>query len=384
MNLRKDRLSNTMFLTNENAQYILTFLHRFLLDKFQFKLLDVLNEGQLRKIVETEMIGIYRKNGAETPVEQLNKMVLSELKEYFKKHYRLGAAAAATVAPPAPPPPPEMEALNLSEDSDFINRVQMLELQRKTFEAVAVAAAPSTSAGMNDLEFRQEGTKVPGQVSMIYMPSPPKIGKEIYIHSWQREWIYSAARSVYTWNGPLPQMPDALARIGCWIGPTAILQKAPSLVVRIQGAGGETQDVGLIPSYTCSYYAIYKPALESLGYIRVFGLPWRITLMTTDERVIDLGMDGDQYESFEPVYMHEGHTTLGLEVAERIKHYKIGDAIRVLTHTQELSMGTVMNVNQKSIEVDQVIKSGGYVMNFSQQHSLLLEMTTTSHRPVKN
>ena len=365
-----------MFLTNENAQYILTFLHRFLLDKFQFKLLEVLNEAQLRKIVETEMIGVYRKNDAvTTPVEQLNKMVLSELKEYFKKHYRLGAQAA-----------PEMEALNLSEDSDFINRVQMLELQRKTFEVAAPGAAAASAPapkGKNDLESGEGGTKVPGQISTIYMPAPPKIGKEIYIHSWQREWMYSASRSVYTWNGPLPQMQDTLARIGCWIGPTAILQKAPSLMIRIQGAGGETQDVGLIPSYTCSYYAIYKPALESLGYIRVFGLPWRITLMTTDERVIDLGMDGDTFESFEPVYMHEGHTTLGLDAA-RIKYYKIGDTIRVLTYAQELFMGTVINVNQKSIEVDQVIKSGGYVMNFSQQHSLLLEMTTTSHRPVKN
>ena len=220
---------------------------------------------------------------------------------------------------------------------------------------------------------------IPNAITTIYMPSPPKIGTEIFIHSWQREWIYSTQRSSFTWNGPFPKMQDSLTKIACWIGPISILQKAPCLKIQIQGVGSEAQEISLIPSYTCHLFAIYKPALESLGYIRRMSLPWKVSLKTMDDKILDMGEDGETYERFEASHV-VGHTLL---YCENPKRYTIGDTVRILTEKHDTVTAQVTNTNSSSIEVNEIIQVNGYIMNFTQQYSILMELTTSNHTPVQ-
>ena len=211
------------------------------------------------------------------------------------------------------------------------------------------------------------------------MPTPPKIGTEIFIHSWQREWIYSTQRSSFTWNGPFPKMQDSLIKIACWIGPISILQKAPCLKIVLQGVSSEIQEISLIPSYTCHLFAIYKPALESLGYVRRMSLPWKVSLKTMDGQSLDMGEDGDVYERFETSHIPE-HTIL---YCQHPKHYMIGDTVRILTEKHETFNAQVTNTNASSIEINQPIQTKGYLMNFTQQYSILMELTTSTHTPIQ-
>lgn len=362
------------YLTQENAQYILQILNRFLTDQYQFKIYDALDEPSIRKLLETYMLQIYRNGDKNRSIENLNKQTLSELKEYFKKTYQLTQEPKENVVASS-----SVESTtNLSDDSEFLNKVQRLELQRKTFQ-VKIPELKGVSAPSPTITVAPVPVPVPNAITTIYMPTPPKIGTEIFIHSWQREWIYSTQRSSFTWNGPFPKMQDSLTKIACWIGPISILQKAPCLKIRLQGVGSEAQEISLIPSYTCHLFAVYKPALESLGYVRRMSLPWKVALKTMDDQVLDMGDDGEMYELFEASHV-PGHTLL---YCENPKKYTIGDTVRILTEKHETITAQVTNTNATSIEVNQIIQVKGYLMNFSQQYSILMELTSSSHTPVQ-
>jgi|APGre2960657404_1045060.scaffolds.fasta_scaffold00014_3 hypothetical protein len=377
------------FLTNENGQFILELLHRFLLDKYKFRIQSVMNEPQLRKLLETTMVTIYKNNDKNTPLEQLNKITISDLKEFFKERYSLNIVIDVPKEPLIPiPEEPILETVGLSEDSDFLNKVQMLEFQRKTFQ-IPPAAATSQNNLPPNLDLINSSIinpspipqGIPQSISTIYMPMPPKIGTEIFIHSWQREWIYSHGRASFTWNGPLPKMQDTHVRIGCWMGSSSILTKTSYLNILIQAAGGEQQTISLIPTYTCGSHVIYKPALDTLGYIKLFSLPWKITLRTTDHIELDLGKDGDVYEKYERQSINNNlHTLLYIT---NPKNYHIGDNIRIMTVQNQTIICNIININKDTIEINQPVYDAGYILNFTEQFSLLIELTSGDHRPIR-
>ena len=369
------------YLTQENAQYILQILNRFLIDKYQFKIYDALDEPSISKLLETYMIQIYRNGDKNRSIEDLNKQTLSELKEYFKKQYVFSQESKRTLIEESSStfesPTNAPVSTSLSEDSEFLNKVQRLELQRKTFQ-IKLPDMKNTNSP-SPLTVTPVPVAIPNAITTIYMPTPPKIGTEIFIHSWQREWIYSTQRSSFTWNGPFPKMQDSLIKIASWIGPISILQKAPCLKIQLQGVSSEVQEISLIPSYTCQLFAIYKPALESLGYVRRMSLPWKVSLKTIDGQSLDMGDDGEAYERFEASHVPE-HTFL---YCQHPKHYTIGDTIRILTEKHETIVAQVTNTNASSIEVNQPIQTKGYLMNFTQQYSILMELTESTHTPIK-
>jgi len=343
------------YLTQENAQFILQILNRFLTDKYQFKIYDALDEPSIRKLLETYMIQIYRNGDKNRSIEDLNKQTLSELKEYFKKQYvlpqeskRPSIEETSTFESPTNTPLPT----SLTEDSEFLNKVQRLELQRKTFQ-IKLPDMKNTNTPP-PVTTSPVPVPIPNAITTIYMPTPPKIGTEIFIHSWQREWIYSTQRSSFTWNGPFPKMQDSLIKIACWIGPISILQKAPCLKIVLQGVSSEVQEISLIPSYTCH-------------------------LFTMDGQSLDMGEDGDVYERFETSHVPE-HTIL---YCQHPKHYMIGDTVRILTEKHETFNAQVTNTNASSIEINQPIQTKGYLMNFTQQYSILMELTTSTHTPIQ-
>lgn len=364
------------YLTNGNAQYILNILQGFFKDKYQLDIYEAISTETLRTLVSTKMNQLYQthKDNKNITLESLNRFTLTELKESIKSTY---VVPKENIEIPNVAEQPATIPTQISEDSEFLNKVQRLEFQRKSFQV----PPPTNNAINNQINTPiVNNIPIPQSISTIYMPSPPKIGKEIYIHSHQREWVYENHRSSFIWKGSFPKMQDMMCRIGCWIGSLKILQKAPCLVLYIQGANGDNQEVSLIPAYTCHYFAIYKPALESLGYIRMVSLPWKIILKTTDGEVVDLGSDGDMYERFEahPYIQHQ--TLLYISTP---KNYAIEQTVRILTDSNQMIYAKVVQVSNTYIEVDKKITETGYLLNFSEQYSILLELTSGDHRPIK-
>ena len=332
------------FLTNENGQFILDLLHRFLMDTYQFKLQSVMNEQSIRKLLETTMVSIYKKNDKHTSVEQLNKMTIVELKEYIKKTY---------IQKPEDPPP-----IPLSEDSDFTNKVQQLEFQRKTFQ-VPVAPVPpviSTPSPINT---------IPPTLSTVYMPMPPKIGKEILIHSMVRDWHRYFEHFHFEWNGPIHHTSDSLTRVVGVIGNL----KETAIQVYIQGAGGEVEKVTLILNSN-----MYQPALPSLGYIKRLSLPWKISLLSLYGTPLQLGK-GLRY-------------TCEKKNKETVLHFtephsfKEGDCVLVCMDNKSFKRSLVISIEPFKIVLYEDILMEGYVLNEKEHYSILLEMTTSEHRPI--
>lgn len=368
----------TSYLSNTNAQYILQIMFSFFKDKYQYDILKKIPETELRTLIQETMVRLFQTN-KHIPIESLNRITLSELKETIKEKY-------VNVPDPLPiikekniPDRPQQEEETSPED--FMDKVQRLELQRKTFQLPPIPTqqtpAPSAPPPATQQPTPPPAPPIPNQISTIYMPTPPKIGKEIYIHSYEREWIYENDRSSFVWSGTFPKMQDRLCRIGCWIGPKTILQKASSLFIHIQGATGEKQEVSLIPFYECQRFVIYKPPLDSLGYISLLGLPWKIALKSSDGHLLDLGKDADRYDKIEHSRIINHHTIL---YVSNPRNYQIENMVRIVTDKQIKIVAKVMNVNHISIEIDQPVSDPGYVLNFTEQFSILLELTSSEHK----
>lgn len=364
------------YLTNINAQYVLSILQSFFKDKYQLDIYEAIPNETLRTLVTTKMNQVYQTHKDKSiSLESLNRLTLTELKESIKADYVI--AKENIESPPEQPTPIPTQ---ISEDSEFLNKVQRLEFQRKSFQV----PPPIPNNNPNSLNIppisQVNPIQIPQSISTIYMPSPPKIGKEIYIHSHEREWIYENNRSSFIWKGKLPKMQDMLCRVACWIGPVKILQKSSCLILHIQGANGDSEEVSLIPFYTCHYFAIYKPALDSLGHIRLMSFPWKITLKSSDNNIIDLGQDGDTYERYEA---HPYLINQSMLYVSNPKNYMIEQSVRILTETNQMIIAKVLQVNNTYIEVDKKINEKGYLLNFSEQYSILLELTSGDHRPIK-
>jgi hypothetical protein len=271
----------------------------------------------------------------------------------------------------------ELEELEIVNDDEFMNKIHQLELRRKTFTLPPQSSQQVSQQNKEEAIRVNNKGNVPVSISTVYMPTPPKVGKEFYINSYERDWVYEKERSTFRWTKQLPKMQDMMCRVGCFIGSTKLLQKATYVLLNIQGVNGDTQSVSLIPSYTCNNFVIYKPPLDSLGYLKLFSLPWKITLKTGDDKIIDLGSDGDYYEVFEKHPFIKDRSSI---YVNKTNNYSIGQEIRILTDKNEYIDASVININNTCIEIDKSISEKGYVMNFSEQFSILLELTSGDNK----
>lgn len=399
------KMSNSTYLSQNNANYIINVLNKFFKEKYNFELNTIINE-KFVLYISSKMKSIL-SNNKDKPLQTLNLQTLSELKDYIKSEFiekrfdkniekkdnysieknfdnniekrdnfiennddlNIGGEE-------------ELEELEIANDDEFMNKIHQLELRRKTFTLPPQTSQTSKSSQDNNNEdiisknikpksFNQ--SNIPASISTIYMPTPPKIGKEIYINSYDRDWVYEKDRASFRWSKQLPKMQDMLCRVGCFVGSSKLLQKTSYILLNIQGVNGDNQSVSLIPNYTCNNFTIYKPPLDSLGYLKLFSMPWKITLKTGDDKVIDLGSDGDYYEIFETHPFIKDRTSI---YVNKVNNYSIGQEIRILTEKNEYVDASVININNTYIEIDKSISEKGYVMNFSEQFSILLELTS--------
>ena len=330
-----------MFLSQENANFITTTFVKFMKDKYEKTI--IINEDYYKVLRET-MKSAQEKHGNSSSI---NMIVISEL----KKHYQ------------------ETSNVQLSDDEVFFNKLQQLELNRKTFtptiESTSPPAPPNTS------------TQLLQSINTVYMPAPIKIGKEIKISSCDRDWREQLSRNYFTWKGSLPRFVDRTnTRVGCLICVTDILKSTSIVSLVVEGANEDEVSVTLIPSHSVGNYTIFRPILESLSYLKLLALPWKISLESGDGEKIDLGVDGLCYKTLN--VSEEGYYS----TLEYVGECSEGDSIRVYVETLKKVIAT--NILRKrmngEIDVAGTIPDYGKILNYSRQFVVVLEMVVNDHK----
>lgn len=328
-----------MFLSQENAKFITTTFVKFMKDKYNQTI--ALNENYYKVLAET-MKTTYSKH-ASSP--SINMIVITEL----KKHY-------------------QEPTVQLSDDDVFFNKIQQLELNRKTFTPAIepVAAAPPPPPLDNTII---------QSINTVYMPAPIKIGKEIKISSSERDWCEKHERNYFTWKGSLPRFVDRTnTRVGCLICLTDILKESSIISLVIEGANEDEVNVTLIPSHSVGNYTIFRPILESLSYLKLLALPWKVSLESGDGEKIDLGIDGLCYKTLE--LSPDGYSTL-----EYTGECSEGDSVRIYVETLKKVIATIiLKKREGQIDVLGMVPDRGKILNYSRQFTIVLEMVVNDHK----
>lgn len=381
------------FLSQENAQYISDIFQKFMMDKYQFRYTSLMTQEEYLKLLGTTMTKIYREHKHQLEIGDLNKRTMSELKNECLARMASASknvapptltpsSSSASPLPPFVPPPLETvpeEPVGFSEDSEFFNRLQRLELQRKTFTATSSVVVPSFPPAEQNTPSQNATSQVPNAITTVFMPSPLRIGKEIKIYSWQRNWMDSPSRNDFIWNGPLPRQADNTnTRVGCVVAPKHILHQSGLLSLRIEGANEDEVNITLVPSHIVGEYAIYRPVLESLSYLQLLALPWKISLEAGDGESLYLGEDGRRYSLVE-----EREGFFQLQIEGEVSFCGVGDSLRLFEEASKkiLSARVIAQEGREvRIACSGKIHGKGQVLNYSHQVSLVFEMVRSEHK----
>jgi hypothetical protein len=376
----------TTFLSQENARYISETFNKFMNDKYAFSYTSVISDSDYYKLLGDTMTTVYSTHNTTKEKGSLNLITISELKKYFFEKYisintdpendlSLNTGASTILEPIVEEDPVSDEAL-------FLNKLQKLELNRKTF---AITPTPDKDISpllptMND-QIYNASPYAPATITTVYMPAPVKIGKEIKIYSSARNWMIDRERNYFAWKGPLPKLLDRTnTRVGCLICPTTILADANMLSLVIEGANEDEVSVSVIPSHSVGSYTIFRPILESLSYLKLLALPWRISLETCDSEKLDLGRDGNNYTV---VGECEEGTCTTLSIKDAHIFAAPGDSLRIyIEKTKKIIPSKVLRLreNEHEVDVTGTIRHDGQLLNFSRQITIVFEMTITEHK----
>ena len=378
----------TDYLTEQNAYYIMNIMKRFMKDKYNFDIETIDSKLYFKNTTEI-MNDVYNDYGDTYDKTNLNKVALSELKEFIIKNYINQRKENIDEIENIEEEIEEDKHQNSLDDDEFINRLQDLELKRnmnislsktnskdnlnniQSFEQVYQTDSNSnyTRAGINNNNNNK--------VQNVFIPIPQKIGKELQIHSWQRNWVLEEPNiNGFKWKESLPkQINKTNLKIGCLIAPKKILLNNGLITVRIEGVNEEEEYVSMISEKIVGEYVIYRPVLDTLSYIRLLSTPWTITIETSDGEMINLGNDSINYTINNII---RNTTILSVENAANL--YNIGNSLRVyLQDNNKIISASIIDVTDNTITIDKVIKSSGKLLNFSNQFSIIIETTINKH-----
>lgn len=380
----------TDYLTEQNAYYIMNIMKRFMKDKYNFDIETIDSKLYFKNTTEI-MNDVYNDYGDTYDKTNLNKVALSELKEFIIKNYINQRKENIDEIENIEEEIEEDKHQNSLDDDEFINRLQDLELKRnmnislsktnskdnlnniQSFEQVYQTDSNSnyTRAGINNNNNNNN------KVQNVFIPIPQKIGKELQIHSWQRNWVLEEPNiNGFKWKESLPkQINKTNLKIGCLIAPKKILLNNGLITVRIEGVNEEEEYVSMISEKIVGEYVIYRPVLDTLSYIRLLSTPWTITIETSDGEMINLGNDSINYTINNII---RNTTILSVENAANL--YNIGNSLRVyLQDNNKIISASIIDVTDNTITIDKVIKSSGKLLNFSNQFSIIIETTINKH-----
>ena len=381
----------TDYLTEQNAYYIMNIMKRFMKDKYNFDIETIDSKLYFKNTTEI-MNDVYNDYGDTYDKTNLNKVALSELKEFIIKNYINQRKENIDEIENIEGYIEEDKHQKSLDDDEFINRLQDLELKRnmnismsktnnkdninninniQSFEQVYQTDSNSnyTRAGINNNNNNK--------VQNVFIPIPQKIGKELQIHSWQRNWVLEEPNiNGFKWKESLPkQINKTNLKIGCLIAPKKILLNNGLITIRIEGVNEEEEYVSMISEKIVGEYVIYRPVLDTLSYIRLLSTPWTITIETSDGEMINLGNDSINYTINNII---RNTTILSVENAANL--YNIGNSLRVyLQDNNKIISASIIDVTDNTITIDKVIKSSGKLLNFSNQFSIIIETTINKH-----
>lgn len=361
----------TVFLSQENAIYVCNTFETFMKDKYSFKYTDFVNKAEFYKLLSDTMKSVFISGKGKKDIGQMNFITISELKKYFIENH-----INVTL-----PPREEVQNNNIKlepiieekTDEDFFDKLQKMELNRKIFKAVPEMST-TTSLPLPPVVESTASSYVAPSIATVYMPVPIKIGKEIKIYSWQRDWINEPNINYFSWKGPLPKFVDNTStRIGCLICPKNILEDTNIISLVIEGANKDEVSVTLIPCYSVGEYTIFKPILESLSYLKLLALPWNISIESGDSEKINMGRDALKYTVS---HIHDTYSTLDITC-----NYLEGDSIRIYNITSKTIIPSkVIKVRENQIDVIGKIKENGFLLNYNRQISVVFEIITCDHK----
>ena len=378
----------TDYLTEQNAYYIMNIMKRFMKDKYNFDIETIDSKLYFKNTTEI-MNDVYNDYGDTYDKTNLNKVALSELKEFIIKNYINQRKDNINEIENIEGDIEQDKDQKSLDDDEFINRLQDLELKRnmnismsktnnkdninniQSFEQVYQTDSNSnyTRTGINNNDNNK--------VQNVFIPIPQKIGKELQIHSWQRNWVLEEPNiNGFKWKESLPkQINRTNLKIGCLIAPKKILLNNGLITIRIEGVNEEEEYVSMIPEKIVGEYVIYRPVLDTLSYIRLLSTPWTITIETSDGEMINLGNDSINYTINNII---RNTTILSVENAANL--YNIGNSLRVyLQDNNKIISASIIDVTDNTITIDKVIKSSGKLLNFSNQFSIIIETSINEH-----
>ena len=199
------------------------------------------------------------------------------------------------------------------------------------------------------------------------MPTPARIGQEIKIASWQRDWLSYPKRNGFYYTKPLPpRLNYTDVVLGCLVIPGEIAVGHPLLSVYIEGPNNQDHQLCVLLERIVGGYGIYKPVTPSLSFMYLLALPWRITLEAVDGETIDLGSDRVSFRT-----VHQQGSIATLEVSES-DFARIGDSLRVYSDRKILP-GVVVDVRGRELDVRGNFVGEGHLLNYSRQVTLLLD-----------
>jgi hypothetical protein len=378
----------TDYLTEQNAYYIMNIMKRFMKDKYNFDIETIDSKLYFKNTTEI-MNDVYNDYGDTYDKTNLNKVALSELKEFIIKNYINQRKDNINEIENIEGDIEQDKDQKSLDDDEFINRLQDLELKRnmnismsktnnkdninniQSFEQVYQTDSNSnyTRTGINNNDNNK--------VQNVFIPIPQKIGKELQIHSWQRNWVLEEPNiNGFKWKESLPkQINRTNLKIGCLIAPKKFLLNNGLITIRIEGVNEEEEYVSMIPEKIVGEYVIYRPVLDTLSYIRLLSTPWTITIETSDGEMINLGNDSINYTINNII---RNTTILSVENAANL--YNIGNSLRVyLQDNNKIISASIIDVTDNTITIDKVIKSSGKLLNFSNQFSIIIETSINEH-----
>lgn len=338
------------FLSKENADYITEVLISFLKDKHNVEITDgKITEESYRQLLSNTMTYVQQQH--KLPVQEMNKIVLTELKEKVLSIYH---------------------SPQISDDNQFLNKLQKLELQRKTFNSTITQQLEVTPADSVYSHPQSLAAPLPATsqqvTNTIYVTAPTSRGTELLVSSWQRDWVVTPERNKFTWKGPLPPHIDTTnVRIGCVIISKEVSVSNPLLSIFIEGPNGYEVHGSILYEKTVGEYSIYKPISEGLSYLYVLALPWTITLETSDGEYVSLGNDKLPYHVTE----HKNNETHIIVVEPH--DFKVGDQVRVYTiYNKRIIPSTVVSMEGNKLVLSGIVKEG-FLLNFTRQLTVILE-----------
>jgi len=346
------------FLSQDNAQYINTILSDFLKDKHNINIYDgTLSEDDYKKLLANTMTFIYQTyNSQKINMNDMNKIVISELKDKIINIFN--------------------KAKDITPETDFINKLQKLELQRQNFNT---SLPPPIDIKPADMVYNHpQSTSSPIQlpsISTVYLPNPTKMGIEVIISSWQRDWIYYPKRNAFPWKGPLPSQLDLTdVKIACIVLHKDIGIQHPLISIFIQGPNELDVHVSMLLDKISGEFSIYKPITTSLSMIYLLALPWIVTIESSDGEEIDLGYDKIPFS----IISSSSHTTT---ISIQNYTFKQYDNLRLyFEHNKRILPSMVLNIIDNKIEISGVFQHNGYLLNYNRQITIILETHSILHK----